>query len=66
MLMLSCAHLKNVFKKAFRNTIRVSNGLDPDQNRRVGHDLGQKCLQRLSEEDKIRRMLGHFSPRAQF
>ena len=47
------------------NTIRVSNGLDPDQDRRVGPDLGRKCLQRLSTEDKIRRMLGHFSSSVQ-
>ena len=31
------------------NTIRVSNGLDPDQDRRSdGSDLGRNCLQRLS------------------
>ena len=36
-------------KHAFRNTIRVSNGLDPDQDRHsVGPDLGPNCLQRLS------------------
>ena len=39
-------------KKSFRNTIRVSNSLDPDQARRfVGHDLGPNCLQRLSADD---------------
>ena len=35
----------------FRNTIRVSNSLDPDQARRfVGPELGPNCLQRLSAE----------------
>ena len=39
------------FKKkstnSFRNTIRVSNGLDPDQDRHsVGPDLDPNCLQR--------------------
>ena len=38
----------NVFKNYFRNTIRVSNGLDPDLDRRfVGPDLGPNCLQKL-------------------
>ena len=36
-------------KKIFRNTIRVSNALDPDQDRHfVGPDLGPNCLQRLT------------------
>ena len=35
------------------NTIRVSNGLDLDQDRHcVGPDLGPNCLQRLSADDK--------------
>ena len=35
------------------NTIRVSNGLDPDQDQHsVGPDLGPNCLQRLSADDK--------------
>ena len=38
--------------KSFRNTIRVSNGLDPDQERHfVCPDLGPNCLQRLSADD---------------
>ena len=44
-----------VYKKEdkIRSTIRVSNGLDPDQDRRsVGPDLGPNCLQRLSAYDK--------------
>ena len=36
--------------------MRVSNSLDPDQDRRyVGPDLGPNCLQRLSLDDKSRR-----------
>ena len=38
-------------KKSFRNTIRVSNCLDPNQDRHsVDPDLGPNCLQRLSAE----------------
>ena len=37
----------------FFNAIRVSNSLDPDQDRHfVGPDLGPNCLQRLSADDK--------------
>ena len=33
----------------FRNSIKVSNSLDPDQARLfIGPDLGPTCLQRLS------------------
>ena len=43
----------NFFKKSFRDAIRVSNGLDLDQDRRsVGPDLGPNCLQMLSAADK--------------
>ena len=39
----------------FRNTIKMSNSLDADQDRQtVGPDLGPNCLQRLSEVDKNR------------
>ena len=42
----------NFFKNSITNTIRVSNGLDSDQDRRsVGPDLGPNCLQRLSTDD---------------
>ena len=43
---------KITFRKfAFRNTIRMSNNLDPDQARRiVGPDLGPNCLQRFSAD----------------
>ena len=38
--------------KSFRNKISVSNGLDPDQDRRsVGPDLGPNCLQMLLSAD---------------
>ena len=39
-------------KNYFRNTIRVSNSLDPDQTRLyVGPDLGSNCLQSLPVDD---------------
>ena len=41
-------------KQSFRNTIRVSNCLDPDQDRlNVGPDLGPNCLKRLSTDNKM-------------
>ena len=57
MLLLSSAGIfsKLTFlKNSFRNTIGVSNGLDPDQDGHVvGPDLGPNCLQRLSADDKL-------------
>ena len=44
----------NFSKNSFRNTIPVSNRLDPDQAHFVGPDLGPICLQRLSAEDNSR------------
>ena len=44
-----------IIQRKFRNIIRVSNRLDPDQARRfVGPDLGPICLQMLnvSTDDK--------------
>ena len=39
-------------KKSFRNTIKVSNGLDPDQaGHSVGPDLCPNCLQKLNADD---------------
>ena len=39
-------------KSSFRNTIRVSNNLNPYQARQnVGHDLGPNCLKKLSADD---------------
>ena len=44
----------NFFKKSLRNTIRLSNGLDPDLDQHsVSSDLGQNCLQRLSADDNF-------------
>ena len=38
--------INNFFLKYFRSTIRVSNGLNPDQDQHiVGPDLGPNCLQ---------------------
>ena len=42
-------------KNAFRNTIRVTHSLDPDQDRCfVSPDLGPKCLRRLPADNKSR------------
>ena len=42
----------NFLREKIRNTIKVSNSMDPDQARRfVGPDLGPNCLQRLSVDD---------------
>ena len=49
-----CWYFSNLFfsKNSFRNTIRVSNSLVPDQaGQNVGLDLGLNCLQRLSADD---------------
>ena len=44
---------KKIIKKSFRYTIRVSNGLDRDQDQcSVGPDLDLNCLQRLSADNK--------------
>ena len=43
-------------KNSFRNTIKVSNGLDPDQAQHsVGPDLGPNYLQRSAADVKIGR-----------
>ena len=45
----------NFLKNPFRNTIRVSNSLDPDQTRHfVGSDLDPNCLQMLTADDTSR------------
>ena len=50
-------------KNYFRNTIRVSNSLDPDQTRLyVGADLGTNCLQRLSVDDSSRQRIKELLP----
>ena len=44
--MLICFKINFFRKNSFRNTIRVSDSLDPDQARRfVGPGLGPNCLQ---------------------
>ena len=41
---------------SFKNTIRVSNGLDPDRDRcSVDPDLGLNCLQKLSANNRSHR-----------
>ena len=50
MLLLLSADFFNII--FFKNTKRVSNGLDTDQNRL---DLGPNCLQRFSADDKRQR-----------
>ena len=41
-------------KLSFRNTIRVSTSLDPNQDRQsVSPDLGPNCLQMLSADKKV-------------
>ena len=72
MLLLSSADffskllIKKSFRdtiRVFRNTIRVSNGLDPDQDRHfVGPDLGPNCLQRSSADDKFETELKFWVP----
>ena len=53
MFLLSVSSADFFSKKSLRNTIRVSNSLDPDQDRLyVGPDLDPNCLQRLSAENK--------------
>ena len=53
-LVLAAVFSKLTFSKnSFRNMIKVSNSLDPDQDRQnVGLDLGPNCLPRLSADNK--------------
>ena len=49
-------------ENSFGHIIRVSNSLDPDQDRHfVGPDLGPNCLQRLSAYNKSHHCCGLFS-----
>ena len=61
MLLLSSADFfqNELFSKnSFKNTIRVSKSLDPEQARySVGPDLGPNCLQRLSADDTSRQIV---------
>ena len=51
----------NFLKSSFRNNIRVSSSLDPDQARQfVGPDLGPNCLQRLSADDTSRQKVKQY------
>ena len=54
MIYCHCLTFHNSFSNnSFRNTFRVSNDLDPDQDRSFGGpDLVPNCLQRLSADDK--------------
>ena len=53
---------QHFLKNSFRNTIRVSNSLDPDQARYiVNSDLGLNCLQRISADD-TRRLRANIFP----
>ena len=46
-------YFKISFFNCFRNTYRVSNSLDPDQDQySICPDPGSNCLQRLSADDK--------------
>ena len=42
-----------VSKTSFRNTIWVSNSLNPDQVHSVWPDLGPNCLQSLADNKKF-------------
>ena len=55
-MLLSLSFSKLTFsKKKIRNSIRVSNGLEPDYDQSsVGPDLVANCLQRLSATSKER------------
>ena len=54
MFLWPSADLFFFFNISFRNTIRVSNSLKPDQDRhKVGLDLGSNSLQSLLAGDKI-------------
>ena len=51
-------------KNSFRNAIRVSYSLDPDQARRlVGPDLDPNCLHRLSADDMGRQRVKEYATR---
>ena len=48
-----CDTIIAVIAKSLRNTIRMSNSLDPDQDRHsVGTDLGPNCLHVISRRQK--------------
>ena len=48
--------ISTFLKNSLRNTIRVSNSLDPGQAQRfVGPDLGPNCLQRFAADNISKR-----------
>ena len=54
LFLLSAIFIIDFLEKKIRSTIRVSNSLDPDQDRQnVGPDLGPNCLHRLSADNKF-------------
>ena len=55
LIFLSSAGFFKTFSKiSFRNTIRVSNSLDPGQaGQNIRPDLGPSCLQRSAAGDKF-------------
>ena len=51
---------------SFRNNIRVTNGLDPDDAQCfVGPDLGSNCLQMLSADDSSRQRINSITKASQ-
>ena len=53
--LITLFHYELFSKNSFKNKIRVSNELDPDQDRHsVSPDWDSNCLQRLSADDKCR------------
>ena len=49
-------------KNSLRNTIRVSNSFDPDQDQQnVGPDLGPNCLQKLAADDTSKQRVKNFA-----
>ena len=58
-LLSSADFFKHLFSKtSFRNTIRISKGLDTDQDRRfISSDLGTNCLQTLSVDEAWNELL---------
>ena len=54
MFLLSSAHFFFFFKNSFRNTIRVSYGLDPDQDQHfVSPDLSQTVCKGYQQRPKV-------------
>ena len=55
--MFFCRLLLTIFKINFSKTLRVSNGLDPDQDQcSVSPDLGPNCLQILQRSSLVGRV----------